>query len=151
MPETIFSLKIKSTAFRNGGDIPKKYSCHGDNINPPIEINDYPRETESLAIIVEDPDAPNGTFDHWVTWNIPVNDLIPENYPAKEQGNNGRNKIGYTGPCPPSGRHRYFFKIYALDCLVDLPQGSTKHDLLKEMKDHILAGGELMGYFSAEK
>lgn len=151
MIETIFSLKIRSAAFQNNGDIPRKYSCHGDNISPPIGINNYPPETKSFAIIVEDPDAPNGTFDHWVAWNIPVDDIIPENYQAKDQGNNGRNKLGYTGPCPPSGRHRYFFKVYALDYTIDLPAGSGKKELLKEMRDHILAGGELMGYYSAEK
>jgi Raf kinase inhibitor-like YbhB/YbcL family protein len=141
-------LKVFSPAFTDHGPMPVKYSCKGENINPPLHVRDLPSETVSIAIIVEDPDAPSGVFDHWVVWNIPPMEEIPEKLDKGVSGNNSKNKSGYTGPCPPSGTHRYAFKVYALDGLLDLRAGTNKKELLDAMKDHILAGGELVGIFS---
>ena len=142
------NLKILSPAFTDHGPMPVKYSCKGENINPPLHVRLLPPETISLAIIVEDPDAPSGVFDHWVVWNIPPMDEIPEKLGLGVSGNNSKGKPGYTGPCPPSGTHRYAFKVYALDALLDLPAGTGKKNLLENMKEHILAGGEVVGTFS---
>ena len=142
------NLKILSPAFTDHGPMPVKYSCKGENINPPLHVRDLPPDTVSLAIIVEDPDAPSGVFDHWVVWNIPPMAEIPEKLDLGVSGNNSKGKPGYTGPCPPSGTHRYAFKVYALDSLLDLPPGTGKKNLLNTMKDHILAGGEVVGIFS---
>jgi Raf kinase inhibitor-like YbhB/YbcL family protein len=142
-------LTLISPAFSPGSNIPEKYSCKGKNINPPIDIQSIPPETVSLAIVVEDPDAPSGVFDHWVAWNLPPFKQIPENYKVGVQGKNGKGKTGYTGPCPPSGTHHYQFKIYALDMMFDLPVGTNKSDLLNRIQDHVIATGELTGKFSA--
>ena len=142
------NLKILSPVFTDHGPMPVKYSCKGENINPPLHVRLLPPETISLAIIVEDPDAPSGVFDHWVVWNIPPMDEIPEKLGLGVSGNNSKGKPGYTGPCPPSGTHRYAFKVYALDALLDLPAGTGKKNLLENMKEHILAGGEVVGIFS---
>jgi Raf kinase inhibitor-like YbhB/YbcL family protein len=141
-------LKVFSPAFTDHGPMPVRYSCKGVNVNPPLHIRDLPSETVSMAIIMEDPDAPSGVFDHWVVWNLSPADIIPEKSDTGILGNNSKNKSGYTGPCPPSGTHRYAFKVYALDTFLDLRPGSDKKDLLEAMKDHILAGGELVGIFS---
>jgi hypothetical protein len=142
------NLKILSPAFTDHGPMPIKYSCKGRNINPPLHIRNLPSEAISLAIIMEDPDATSGVFDHWVVWNIPLTEEIPENLQKGSLGNNSKDKPGYTGPCPPSGIHRYAFKVYALDAFLDLPEGTGKKNLLDNMKDHILAAGELVGIFS---
>jgi Raf kinase inhibitor-like YbhB/YbcL family protein len=142
------NLKILSPVFTDHGPMPVKYSCKGENINPPLHVRDMPEDTVSLAIIVEDPDAPSGVFDHWVVWNIPPLEEIPEKMTLGVSGNNGRGKPGYTGPCPPSGTHRYAFKVYALDALLNLPAGTGKKNLLETMREHIIAGGELVGIFS---
>ena len=113
--KTATGLNVRSIAFSQGGHIPKKYSCEGENINPPLEINRFPKETKTLAIIVEDPDAPRGIFDHWLVWNLSPNEPISENYIGGVSGRNSFGNIGYGGPCPPSGSHRYYFKVYALD------------------------------------
>jgi Raf kinase inhibitor-like YbhB/YbcL family protein len=141
------SLTVRSVAFSAGGHIPVKYSCEGEDINPPLEITGFPEGTKTLAIIVEDPDAPRGTFDHWLVWNIPPNEPIDENSVPGISGRNGFGKTGYGGPCPPSGSHRYFFRVYALDTKLDLPAGSDKKALQNAMKDHILASGELMAHY----
>jgi len=141
-------LTVRSIAFSHGGHIPKRYSCEGDNINPPLEAEGIPAETRALAIIVEDHDAPDGIFDHWLVWNIPPHEPIAEN---NVPGINGRNSFGktrYDGPCPPSGTHRYFFKLYALDAELNLAEGSDKKTLQKAMRDHVLASGELMAHYS---
>ena len=140
-------LTIKSIAFSQGGHIPKKYTCEGEDINPPLEIKGIPEKTKTLAIIVEDPDAPNGTFDHWLVWNIPPNEPIAENHIPGISGRNSFGKTGYGGPCPPSGSHRYYFKIYALDINLDLLAGSDKKALQKAMQNHVLASGELMAHY----
>ena len=147
MAVTTDVLNVASAAFSQDGQIPKKYTCEGEDINPPLEIRNLPAETKTVAIIVEDPDAPHGTFDHWIAWNIKPNESIAENSLPGINGTNGFGKTGYGGPCPPSGSHRYFFKVFALDTTLDLPVGSSKKELHQAMKTHILAKGELMGHY----
>ena len=144
-------LKLISTAFSHNGHIPPLYTCEGKNINPPLIVENIPDGTKTLALIVEDPDAPRGTFDHWVVWNISPNEAIAENSNAGISGTNGFGKTGYSGPCPPSGQHRYFFRVFALDDELDLPAGSTKEQLLDAMKGHVLATAELMGLYQKHK
>lgn len=144
------NLIITSPAFSEGSDIPAKYSCKGDNINPAIRIGSIPSDAKSLAVIVEDPDAPRGIFDHWVAWNLRPLNTIEENSKDGVQGNNSKGKTGYTGPCPPSGTHRYQFKVYALDEMLELPVGTNKENLMNAMKEHVIAGGELTGKFSSQ-
>ena len=144
-------LKIRSVAFSHGGYIPPKYTCEGENVNPPLEISDLPENTKSLALIVEDPDAPKGVYDHWIVWNIPPNEMILENSRPGISGKNSFGNTGYGGPCPPSGSHRYFFKAYALDRELNIEAGSDKKRLNEAMKDHILGSGELMGRYQKKK
>lgn len=144
------SLTIKSDAFGNNGFIPSKYTCDGVNINPPLSISNMPGETRTVALIMDDPDAP-GTFDHWIMWNIVPTGVISENSVPGVQGTNGKKENNYTGPCPPSGVHRYHFKVYALDAILDLPAGSDKKSLEDAMKGHILAQGELIGKYKRTK
>jgi Raf kinase inhibitor-like YbhB/YbcL family protein len=141
-------LAVKSPAFQPNSSIPKKYSCDGEGTNPALTIEGVPKETKSLALVVDDPDAPGGTFDHWVVWNIPpsISKICERSVPGTE-GLNGMRKPGYTGPCPPSGTHRYFFKVYALDTELSLGPKSTKRDLEKVIQGHILAKGELIGLY----
>jgi Raf kinase inhibitor-like YbhB/YbcL family protein len=149
-------IKLTSAAFREGDYIPKKYTCDGENVSPPLEWSGIPAETTSIAIICEDPDAPMGTWVHWVIFNIPsstnkLSEKIPTNKILEDgttQGNNDFRKIGYGGPCPPGGTHRYFFKIYALNKRIELVPRATKAELLHEMNEHILAEGKLMGKYS---
>jgi len=141
-------LAIKSPVFEPNSLIPKKHSCDGQNTNPPLTIEGTPKEAKSIALVVDDPDAPSGTFDHWVVWNIPPSiTKIAENSVPGTEGLNGARRMGFMGPCPPSGTHRYFFKVYALDSELKLGVRSTKRDLDKAMKDHILAKGELVGLY----
>lgn len=152
-------IQISSGAFANEGFIPQKYTCDGENISPPLTWKNIPSGTKSIAIINDDPDAPVGTWVHWVIYNIPPNiSGLPEGIKPIEklpdgtmQGRNSWGKIGYGGPCPPSGVHRYFFKIYALDKMLDLKPGATKEELLKAMKGHILAEGQFYGKYSRKK
>lgn len=145
-------LTVKSTEFSQGGHIPRKYSsCEGEDINPPLEINGYPETTKTLALIMEDPDATqgatDGVFDHWLVWNISPYEPIAENHVPGISGLNSAGKANYTGPCPPTGTHRYFFKVYALDTSLDLPAGTAKKALKEAMQGHIVASGELMGLY----
>ena len=145
------SLEVKSDAFANGQSIPAKYSCTGRNISPALTWGNAPAGTQSFALIVDDPDAPMGTWVHWVVYNIPSTTTGLEesaDTSAVSVGKNSSSKMSYNGPCPPSGTHRYFFKLYALDSLLSLSPGATKEQLLDAMKGHILAQGELMGTFS---
>jgi Raf kinase inhibitor-like YbhB/YbcL family protein len=144
-------LRVRSVAFSHGGHIPPKYTCEGENINPPLEVSGMPEKTKSLALIVEDHDAPQGIYDHWVVWNIPPNAAIDENSVPGISGKNSFGNTGYGGPCPPSGSHRYFFKVFALDSELDLGPGSDKNILEKAMKDHVLATGELMALYQKRK
>jgi hypothetical protein len=140
-------LQIKCPVFLHGDFIPAKYTCDGQDINPPFNINGIPGETESMALIVEDPDAPMGTWVHWVVWNIPIILKISEDSSPGIEGMNSFYKNAYGGPCPPSGAHRYFFTFYALDKMLDLPDETDKEGLLKAMSGHILASGEIMGKY----
>ena len=140
-------LIISSSAFKNEGVIPSKYTCDGEEINPPLNVENIPEGTQTLAIIVEDPDAPKGVFDHWLVWNIPPESIIEENRVPGISGKNGAGKTGYYGPCPPSGYHRYYFHVFALDNSLDLDGTSDKKALLAAMKPHVLAKGTLMGKY----
>ena len=142
------NLIVKSSAFEAGKLIPKKYSCDGQDINPPLSIEGVPKEAKTLALIVDDPDAPNGTFDHWVVWDVAAStNAIVENTKPGMEGLNSARRRGYMGPCPPSGTHRYFFKVYALDIELRLGASSNKKDVEKAMQGNILAKGELMGVY----
>lgn len=145
-------LVITSSAFIEKGAIPMQYTCEGNQMSPPLKLSNIPPRTQSLALIVHDPDAPmKGGFTHWVMWNIPVQEDIPENYKAAMQGLNGAGQIGYTGPCPPTGTHRYNFKIYALDTKLNLSDQTDKQALEKAMKGHILGEGTLTGMYKKIK
>jgi Raf kinase inhibitor-like YbhB/YbcL family protein len=141
------NLSITSAAFHEAGVIPLKYTCDGEEVNPAIKIDNIPQGTKTLAIIMEDPDAPKGTFDHWLVWNITPTDTIKENSQPGITGKNGAGKNEYHGPCPPSGYHRYFFHVFALDSSLDLEAGADKASLQEAMASHILATGTLMGRF----
>ncbi|TSA18219.1 MAG: YbhB/YbcL family Raf kinase inhibitor-like protein [Nitrosopumilales archaeon] len=143
-------MVLSSSAFENNGTIPSVYTCDGSGISPPLEITNVPKNAQSLALIVEDPDAPSGTVTHWIVWNI-----LPQKSQFAEgekidfpQGTTAAGTTGYKGPCPPSGTHRYFFKLYALDTVLDLGDGSTKDNLVQAMNSHILERATLMGKYS---
>ncbi|HEY3037142.1 MAG TPA: YbhB/YbcL family Raf kinase inhibitor-like protein [Pyrinomonadaceae bacterium] len=149
------NIKLSSTAFQDGEMIPTKYTCNGANVSPPLEWSGVPQTAKSLALICDDPDAPGKTWVHWVVFDLPASRTsLPENVPPQEtiadggkQGTTDFKKIGYGGPCPPSGTHRYFFKIHALDTDLNLNSRTTKDQLLQAMKGHVLAQGELMGRY----
>jgi Raf kinase inhibitor-like YbhB/YbcL family protein len=143
----INKLLISSPAFENEGDIPPKYTCDGEDINPQLTVDNIPGNTKTLAIIVEDPDAPKETFDHWLVWNVPPESIIEENRVPGISGTNGAGKTGYYGPCPPSGTHRYYFHVFALDSSLDLQGGTDKKTLQNTMEPHIVAKGTLMGRY----
>src|SRR4030095_2032120 len=150
------SMTIKSTAFNEGGMIPKKYSCEGENLSPPLEWSDSPAGTNTFALIVDDPDAPAGTWVHWVVYNIPASTLeLKDDMSSQKtsdskivQGINDFKKASYGGPCPPSGTHRYFFKLYAIDAKLDLAGDVTKDKLLDAMKGHVLGQAQLIGKYT---
>lgn len=152
-------IKITSAAFEGGGMIPKKYTCDGSDVSPPLAWTGVPEGTKSIALISDDPDAPVGTWVHWVIFNIPPNTTgLSENVPpgpelpsGARQGETDFGRIEYGGPCPPSGTHRYYFRIYALDAMLDLESGATKAQLLDAMKGRILAQGELMGKYRRQR
>ena len=145
------SLKITSTAFKEKGLIPSKYTCDGADKNPPLFFDNVPDNAKSLALIVDDPDAPRGMWVHWLVWNIEpkIKELSEGSGPPKGavQGMNDFRKLDYGGPCPPSGTHRYFFKLYALDAVLELKQGASKADLERSMKGHVLEQAELIGLY----
>jgi len=149
-------IEVTSSAFEHGGKIPSKYTCDGVDISPPLKWDSAPEETKSIAVICDDPDAPMGTWVHWVIYNIPhVVTELPENIHQErllrnksKQGINDFRRIGYGGPCPPRGSHRYFFKVYALDTVLELEAGIKKEELVRAMEGHILASGEIMGNYS---
>lgn len=145
-------ITITSNSFNNEDNIPSKYTCDGDNISPGLNWSNIPNETKSLAIIMDDPDAPSGDFVHWLIYNIPANvNNIQENSSTTKNlpdevrfGTNSLGRIGYTGPCPPSGTHHYHFKIYALNAHLHLDAGVSKKELLRAMEGHTLAKGEMV-------
>jgi len=150
------AFTISSPSFENGGEIPKKFSCDGADVSPELQWTSPPTKTQSLALIADDPDAPVGTWTHWVLFDLPSETKsLPENVGKQDElptgGRQGRNdfrKIGYGGPCPPPGKpHRYFFKLYALDRKLDLSPGASKRELEQAIQGHILAQAELMGKF----
>jgi Raf kinase inhibitor-like YbhB/YbcL family protein len=151
-------IKVISSAFEEGGMIPPVYTCDGHDISPPIEWNGIPEGTKSIALISDDPDAPMGTWVHWVLYNlsadvreleegIPADEILPN---GAKQGTTDFGRIGYGGPCPPGGTHRYFFKVYALDAQPEPAPAATKDQLLTAMKGHILAQGQLMGKYKRQ-
>lgn len=153
--DTKMEIKITSSAFNEGEMIPAKHTCDGQDVSPALKWHGIPDGTKSIALICDDPDAPRGTFVHWVLYNLPANvNELAEGAPSSETLPNGAKqgitdfgKVGYGGPCPPSGTHRYFFKIYALDKKIETNDTMDKAKLLTEMKDHILAQGQLMGKY----
>jgi Raf kinase inhibitor-like YbhB/YbcL family protein len=140
-------LVIRSPAFENNKLIPSKYTCDGEDVNPPLTIEGMPEKTKSLALIIEDPDAPAGLWIHWVVWKIQPATMIEENIVPGTEGLNTNKKHSYHGPCPPSGTHRYFFKVYALDTKLNLAALAEKEDVENAMQSHVLAKGELMGLY----
>jgi len=145
------TITLQSSAFSEGSTIPEKYTCEGPDVSPPLSWSGVPEEAQSLVLIADDPDAPAGTWVHWVIFNIPPDTgEFPEGVTdLGTEGKNDFNRTGYGGPCPPPGNaHRYFFKLYALDTTLDLSPRATKQDLVKAMEGHVLAQGQLMGKFS---
>ncbi len=149
------AIIVTSSAFEEAAMIPSKYTCDGENVSPPLQWDGLPEATKSIALISDDPDAPMGVWVHWVVWNIPVDaGSLAENIPPDKVLSNGIKqgitdfqRHGYGGPCPPSGTHRYYFKIYALDTELDVVNSSTKAELLGAMEGHIIAEGQLMGKY----
>ena len=152
------TIELTSSAFVAGGAIPAKYTCNGEGTSPPLQWTSPPTTARSLALVVDDPDAPSGTFVHWVIYNLPPDARgLPENVPADESlpdgslnGKNGAGRLGYAGPCPPSGTHHYHFKLYALDVKLDAAAGWSTDQLLAAMQGHILAQAELVGLYSKQ-
>ena len=141
------TLTIKSSAFKNNEFIPSKYTCDGLNINPDLMVENIPANTISLAVIIDDPDAPKGTFCHWLVWDIPPKNIIKEDSRPGTQGRNSMHENKYFGPCPPSGTHHYHFKVYALNTKLNLPQNTGEKELLNAMKGHIISSGDLVGLY----
>lgn len=148
-------MKLSSPAFEQGGKIPTKYTCEGQNISIPLSFADVPANAKSLVLIMDDPDVPPSVrkermYDHWVIYDLPptVKTLAENSTPPGIQGENTSGQNAYAGPCPPDREHRYFFKLYALDTLLNLPPGATKTQVEKAMEGHILASSELMGRYN---
>lgn len=160
-PETphTHTLKVWSKAFDYGDKIPSRFTCDGEDISPDLAWSGAPGGTQSYAVIADDPDAPNGMWVHWVIYNIPLPVTnLPPALPRKEmlangelQGQTDFGRVGYGGPCPPSGTHRYFFKVYALDSMLDFKPGASKAEIELAMEGHVLAQGELMGKYQRKK
>ena len=154
------AFSLQSSAFKESADIPKQYTCEGADISPALSWSNPPAKTQSFALIADDPDAPVGTWVHWVVWDLPASATqLPENVAKAaeisgggHQGTNDFKKIGYGGPCPPPGKpHRYFFKLYALDAQLNLRSGATKKDVEQAMKGHVLGQAELMGKYQRSR
>lgn len=148
------TMKLTSSAFAEGTLIPRKYSCDGDDVSPPLAWSDVPAGARSLALICDDPDAPVGTWVHWVVFNLPPTVMgLSEGVPAQKaaaggmHGANSWRRLGYGGPCPPSGTHRYFFKLYALDTTLALDNTATAKDVQAALAGHVLAQAQLMGKY----
>jgi hypothetical protein len=145
-------MKIESSAFKNGASIPPRYAKQGDNVSPPLSISGVPPEARSLVLIMDDPDAPRGLFTHWVVFNIPPVAWFAENEVPKgaRVGKNSWGEAGYGGPQPPDREHRYFFRLYALDRMLDLPKGASREQVEAAMKGHVIAQAEWMGRFAPQ-
>src|SRR6266481_3027406 len=146
-------MTIRSPVFHQGGDIPAKFTCDGGDASPPLQISGIPSDAKSLVLIAEDPDAPSGVFTHWLVWNIPpqTNSVVEGSGPKGVHGTNDFGKSGYGGPCPPSGAHHYYFKVFALDRELDLPIGAKRGQLDAALKGHVIAQGELMGRYARKR
>lgn len=161
--EAPMTIRLESPAFEAGGTIPRKYTCDGEDLSPPLAWSGVPEAARSLVLICDDPDAPRGTWTHWVLYDLPAEVTgLPEGLPIEgtvpipaggaeqvaRQGRNDFRKLGYGGPCPPSGSHRYFFRLYALDTTTGPEPGATRQEVLKALAGHVLAQGELMGRYA---
>jgi hypothetical protein len=142
-------MRITSSAFKDGGEIPNKYTCDGEGLVPPLAFEGVPQAAKGLALIVDDPDAPMGTWDHWLLFNIPpdAGGIAEGKEPAWPHGKNSFKRTAWGGPCPPDREHRYFFRLFALDLALGLKEGATKADLLKAMEGHVVAKAELVGRY----
>ena len=143
-------MRLTSPAFKQDEMIPAKYTCQGEDISPPLKISDIPEEAESLAVIVDDPDAPGGTWVHWVVFNIPVVEEIEEDSIPGKQGMNSFEKINYGGPCPPSGQHRYIFRAFALDKSLNADDGAGKEEIEGMLAGHVIEKASLTGLYEKE-
>lgn len=159
-PAMATALRLTSDAFAAGDRIPDRYTCNGDDVSPPLSWTGTPEGTRSLALVVDDPDAPRQTFVHWILFNLPpgttalpqgveVGDAFGDADPAPAEGVNDAGELGYTGPCPPVGHgvHHYWFRLYALDTVLDLGDGATRKDVAQAMDGHVLAEADLMGTY----
>jgi Raf kinase inhibitor-like YbhB/YbcL family protein len=146
-------MKITSSAFQQGGNIPSKFTCDESDTSPPLQITGIPSNARTLVLIADDPDAPGGLFTHWLVWNIPsqTNSIAEGSALKGVHGTNDFGKSGYRGPCPPPGTHRYSFKIFALDRELDLRSGAKRSQLDAAMKGHVVAQGELVGRYARKK
>jgi Raf kinase inhibitor-like YbhB/YbcL family protein len=140
-------VKVTSPAFEHNQAIPEKYTCDGENVNPPLKIQDLPKETQSLAVIVDDPDAPSGIWTHWIVWNIPPTNEIQEDSVPGVEGNNDFDLSIYGGPCPASGEHRYFFRVFALNGRLSLDRKASKQELENAIQDRLIDSGVLVGKY----
>ena len=147
------TMKITSSAFHEGANIPSKFTCDGSDTSPPLQIAGVPSGAKSLVLIVDDPDAPSGLFTHWLVWNIPpqTGSIAEGSAPQGVQGANDFGKSGYRGPCPPPGTHRYSFKVFALDHELELRSGAKRSQVDAAMKGHVIAQGELVGRYAKRK
>ena len=145
----VLNMKLTSSAFAHNGTIPSEFTCDGQNINSQLSISDVPANAKSLVLIVDDPDAVVGVWDHWVVFDMPpsTKQIAQNSQPDGVVGKNSGGRNSYQGPCPPSGTHRYFFKLYALDTKLDLPEGSSKDELEKEISGHVIEKTELIGLY----
>ena len=146
-------MKMSSPAFADHQPIPAKYTCDGQDVIPPLKFDGVPNGAESLVLIVDDPDAPGGTWDHWVVWNIPprTTEIAEGKQPPGVVGKNSWGKSAWGGPCPPDRQHRYFFKLYALDMKLEVPPGAKKSDVEKAMKGHVLIETQLVGVYDRKR
>jgi Raf kinase inhibitor-like YbhB/YbcL family protein len=153
LPREEVAMDLTSPAFEPQGPIPRVYTCDGQDVSPPLEVSGVPEGTLSLALVMDDPDAPGGTWDHWVVYDIAAGTTLIEE-DARDLGTPGKNSWGhaeYGGPCPPSGTHRYIFRLYALDRRLDLEPGADKRELFRAMEGHVLAEAELMGTYERQR
>ena len=150
-------IQVQSTAFDPRASIPARFTCDGEDVSPPLSWSAGPPRTAGYALIMDDPDAPAGTWVHWVAWNLPRTELAQDVARTARladgacQGKNSGGEVGYGGPCPPSGEHRYFFRVYALDLALDLPPSTDADDLRAAMRGHVLAEGELFGVYARKR
>jgi Raf kinase inhibitor-like YbhB/YbcL family protein len=143
------AMRLSSSAFGHEDDIPRRFTCDGDDVSPPLTVSDAPAGAAALVLVMDDPDAPGGTWDHWVAYDIPVTAQIPEGVASLgTAGTNSWGRTGYGGPCPPSGTHRYFFVVYAVDATIGLPAGADKGEVLDAISGHVLAEAALMGRYA---